>query len=72
MTLSKLAVLIVSLFLAFAVVGEFFPLVNVAGGGAGEMVAVIFLTVGFKATIEYFLARRRKKKEAKHVEKPLI
>ena len=69
MTLSKLIVLIVSLFLAFVVVGGLFSNINVVGGGAGETVAVIFLTVGFKATIDYFLNRRRKKREAKHVEK---
>jgi hypothetical protein len=66
MTLSKFLVLLVSLLLALVVAG-IFPAV---GGGAGQMIAAIFLAVGFKATIEYFLAKR-KKREAKHVEKRL-
>ena len=69
--MTKLLILIVSFIFAMAAIAVLFPYVSVAHGGAGQMIAVIFLTVGFKAAIDYFLERRRKKKEAKQVEKPL-
>jgi len=69
MKLSKLLILIVSFILAMAATAALFPTGLVGHGNAGEMIAMIFLTVGFKATIDYFLMRRRKKKEAN--QKPL-
>jgi len=65
MKLAKLIVWVVSFILAFFVSAAFPG--RVAAGGAGQMLDLIFLTVGFRAVIEYFLTRRKKKRDAKHV-----
>jgi len=57
MTISKLIVLLISFLLALVVAGIFPPV----AGGAGQMIVVIFLTIGFKVIIEYLLAKREKK-----------
>ena len=66
MKLAKLIVWIVSFILAL-LVSAVFPAASIVAGGAGQMFVLIFLTVGFRAVIEYFLTRRKKKREAKHV-----
>jgi len=65
MSSKKLIVLIVSFILAFIVGDGLFPTPNVVGGGAAKMCLLIFLTVAFKATIEFLLNRRRKMKADK-------
>jgi hypothetical protein len=68
--MTKFLIWIVSFILATAAAAVFFPGASMTNGGAGEMFVVIFLTVGFKATIDYFLKKLRKKREAKQIEKP--
>ncbi|HWD92323.1 MAG TPA: hypothetical protein VG938_08240 [Verrucomicrobiae bacterium] len=69
MTFAKLIVLIVSFILALLISAAFPG--RIAAGGAGQMIVMIFLTVGFKAAIEYFLSKRKRKREAKHDYRPL-
>jgi len=69
MSLRKLIVLLVSFTLAYIFGEGLFPTPNAVGGGEAKMFVLIFLTVGFKVLIEYFLNRRRKKREDKHVDR---
>ena len=64
----KAGILIFSAIVAGVLVGGLVPTYNVVGGGGGKMVLMIFLTVVFKATIEYFWGRRLKKKDQKRDE----
>jgi len=52
-------VLIVSAILAGILVGLFLPSPNTAGAGTVMMCAMLFLTIAFKAIIEFFLSKRR-------------
>ena len=58
--------------LAYIIGVGLFPTPNLVGGGEATMVILIFLTVIFRATIEYFLSRRRKKNDEGHVDKPVV
>jgi hypothetical protein len=49
-----------SLVLALFIVGGLVPTPNTVGGGAAIMCVLIVLTAFFKATIEYWLKRRKK------------
>lgn len=60
----KTAILIFSIILAGILVGGLIPTPNVVGGGGAKMVLMIFLTVAFKAAIEYFWGRKTRKKDA--------
>lgn len=50
---------IISLGLAYLFTEGLLPTPNVTGGGTFKMLALIFLTVTFKAVIEYFLRRMK-------------
>jgi hypothetical protein len=54
-------VLIFSAILAGIIVGLLLPPPNIAGAGAVTMCVMIFLTVAFKAIIEFLLSKRRKR-----------
>jgi Flp pilus assembly protein protease CpaA len=69
MSARKVIVLIVSFALAYIFGEGLFPTPNALGGGEAKMFVLIFLTVGFKVVIEFFLNRRRKKRADKHVDK---
>ena len=60
--MTKFLIWIVSFILATAAAAVFFPGASMTNGGAGEMFVVIFLTVGFKATIDYFFEESQKEK----------
>jgi hypothetical protein len=66
-TFRKPGVLILSAILAGAVV-SFVPTPNDVDGGMAKLVLCIFVTVAFKATIEYFLGKRQRKTDAKRPE----
>jgi hypothetical protein len=72
MSSRKLVVLIVSFALAYVFAEGLFPTPNVVGGGEAKMCLLIFMTVGFKVVIEYFLGRRRKKRDEKQNHKPVV
>jgi len=67
----KYIVLIISCVLAYIISEWLFPTPNVVGGGGANMCLLIFMIVVFKATIEYFLSRRRKKMEQRQNDKPV-
>jgi hypothetical protein len=69
--LPKSKILIVSALFAGILVAVFIPTPNVAGGGGAKMVLMIFLTVAFKATVEFFWRRPLKKKNEKGNDKPV-
>jgi len=59
--LRKLSVWVVSMILAYIIGQGLFPTQNVVGGGAASMFIFIFLTVIFRATIEYLLSKWKRK-----------
>ena len=63
MAVRKLIVLIISFVLAYMVAEGLFPTPNIVEGGAAKMFVLIFLAIGFKATIEFLLGRWKKKKD---------
>ncbi|HWD90819.1 MAG TPA: hypothetical protein VG938_00590 [Verrucomicrobiae bacterium] len=63
MTFAKLIVLTVSFILAL-LISAAFP-ARITAGGAGQMIVMIFLTVGFKAAIEYLLMQAQTQKRGK-------
>jgi len=63
MAVRKLIVLIISFVLAYMVAEGLFPTPNIVDGGAVKMFVLIFLAIGFKATIEFLLGRWKKKKD---------
>ena len=72
MSSKKIIVLMGSFALAYIIGEGLFPTPNVVGGGEGKMFLLIFLSVGFRVVIEFSLSRLKRKKEAKHVDKPLV
>jgi hypothetical protein len=70
MTTRKTSVLIVSIVLAYVVGEILFPTPNIVDGGAAKMFILIFLTIGFKAAIEFWLRRRKNKTEKKRTDEP--
>jgi hypothetical protein len=63
MTVRKFGVIIISFVLAYIVAEGLFPTPNIVDGGAAKMFILIFLAVGFKATIEFLLGKWKKKKD---------
>lgn len=68
----KTGVLLVSVVLAGIVANGLFETPNVVGGGTVKMVAILFLMVVFKITIEFFLAKFQKRKEAKRDDNSVV
>jgi membrane protein YdbS with pleckstrin-like domain len=57
------AVFLVCIVLAGIVVNMVFQTPNIVGGGAGMMIVIIVLAVIFKATFQYFMSRRQKRRD---------
>jgi hypothetical protein len=70
MTTRKIIVLIISFALAYMLGEGLFPTPNVVGGGAAKMSVLIFLTIIFKATIEFWLRGRKAKRDKKQFNEP--
>jgi predicted phage tail protein len=69
---SKSGIYLFSVILAAVIVNSFLRTPNTVGGGGSMMILILVLAAIFKITIEFFLTRRQKNRDAKRDDKTVV